>query len=132
MEVDLQVRPRSLLRIGNNMAISQIQRAAIGRLLTRYCAPDPRPEVQRQLRHGFEFEPHGVVLFDERLLYNRPGNWIRQNVAKFRWVQTRAEWELYCQFSDLKWHRYEPRPTGATFEELLAEVDTDPTGIFWG
>ena len=114
------------------MAISDVQRAAITRQLTEYCAPDPRPEVRRQLRHGFEVGPSEVVLFEECPRFGRPTEWLRHDVAKFRWVETRREWQLYCQFRDLEWHGYEPRPSAPTFEGLVAEVEADPTGIFWG
>jgi hypothetical protein len=114
------------------MALSELQRASIQRHLAQYCAPNPRPEVRRQLRHGFELGPSDVVLFEERPRFDRPREWLRHGVAKFRWIAKTKEWQLYCQFRDLKWHRYEPRPSAATFEELLAEVEADPTGIFWG
>ena len=114
------------------MAISELQRESIVRQLTEYCAPHPSPEVRRQLRHGFACGPNHVVLFEERPRFDRPKEWLRHDVAKFRWFQSRREWQLYCQFRDLKWHRYDPRPTARSFEALLAEVEADPTGIFWG
>jgi hypothetical protein len=114
------------------MALTDIQRASITRQLTPYCAPHPRPEVRAQLRYGFAFESSAVVLFEERPRYDRPQEWMRQDVAKFRWLQSRREWHLYCQFRDLKWRRYEPLPTAKRFETLLAEVEADPTCIFWG
>jgi hypothetical protein len=33
---------------------------------------------------------------------------------------------------DLCWHAYQLRPAARTFKTLLAEVDADPTGIFFG
>ena len=114
------------------MALSELQRASIARQLDRYCAPDPRPEVRSQLRLGYEFGPSDVVLFEERPDFRNPAEWLRHDIAKFRWVARRKQWELFCQFRDLKWRGYEPHPTAATFEELLAEVEADPTCIFWG
>jgi hypothetical protein len=114
------------------MAISDIQRADIHRRLSEYCQPHPRPEVRRQLRHGFTIGLHDVVLFEERPGFYRSKEWTRQDVARFRWFNSRREWQLYCQFRDLKWRLYEPRPWAKRFETLLAEVEADPTGIFWG
>ena len=114
------------------MALSELQRASIARQLDRYCAPDPRPEVRSQLRYGYEFGPSDVVLFEERPDFRNPVEWLRHDIAKFRWIARRKQWELFCQFRDLKWRGYEPRPTAATFEELLAEVEADPTCIFYG
>jgi hypothetical protein len=39
--------------------------------------------------------------------------------------------ELYRMRRDLKWHRYEPLPLAGRFDILLAEVERDPTRIFW-
>ncbi|MGH7712880.1 MAG: DUF3024 domain-containing protein [Gemmatimonadaceae bacterium] len=114
------------------MAIPESQRRAISRLLSDYCAPHPRAAIRRQLRHGFEISPHHIVLFEKRPHFDRPQDWLRLDVAKFRWYQSRREWHLYCQFRDLKWYIYEPRPWARRFETLLAEVEKDPTGIFWG
>jgi hypothetical protein len=58
--------------------------------------------------------------------------WREYAVAKFRYVASRREWRLYCQYRDLKWHEYQRRPTAQSFAKLLDEVDRDPTGIFWG
>jgi hypothetical protein len=114
------------------MAIPDQQRASATKQLTAYCAPHPRPEVRRVLRYGFEFGTSHVVLFEERPHFERPREWTRLEIAKFRWVETRHEWQLYCQFRDLKWCAYRPRPSARAFATLLKEVEADPTGIFWG
>ena len=56
----------------------------------------------------------------------------RKAVARFRYVQSRRVWRLYCQYRDLRWHEYEPLFEARSFDDLLTEVDEDPTGIFWG
>jgi hypothetical protein len=33
---------------------------------------------------------------------------------------------------DLRWHEYQRMPTAGEFDILLQEVDSDPTGIFFG
>jgi Protein of unknown function (DUF3024) len=113
------------------VAIPEQQRAEITTLLNRYCAPSPRSDIRRVLQYGFTVGLHDVVLFEQW----RPSsarNWVRSDVARFRWYQSRREWNLFCMHSDLKWHRYEYRPWAKRFTTLLAEVDRDPTGIFWG
>jgi hypothetical protein len=114
------------------LALSEAQRADVERRLTAYCALHPPPRVRDRVRSGFEIRGSYVVLFEKFPALNRRAGWIRHGVAKFRWVATQRHWELYCQFRDLKWHRYEPRPTAGLFRTLLREVDADPTGIFWG
>ncbi|MBI3504317.1 MAG: DUF3024 domain-containing protein [Proteobacteria bacterium] len=114
------------------MALSELQRTSIERLLARYCAPVAKPEVAAVLRYGFQIGPSDVVIYEERPAFRNPSEWHRHDIAKMRWVATTREWRLFCQLSDLKWHGYEPRPSAASFDELLDEVEADPTGIFWG
>ncbi len=113
------------------MAIRDLDRKRIERELTEYCDRVPQ-HVRHQLRNGFRISGSDVVLFETRPAWDNPKEWMEHPVAKFRYNATRELWQLYCQFSDLKWHSYEPLPTAGSFEILLREVDRDPTGIFWG
>jgi Protein of unknown function (DUF3024)/Domain of unknown function (DUF6429) len=72
------------------------------------------------------------VLFESRPSFLQRSQWQEQPVAKFKFNKTRATWQLYCMFRDLKWHRYEPFPESPDIAALVAEVREDPTGIFWG
>ena len=114
------------------MALSETQRAQINRLFTQYCRDDPRPEVRSQLRHGFRIDGNAVELYESRPAFQHPHDWRDHGVAKFRYVATKHMWQLYCQHRDLRWHRYERLPQAPSVDALLAEVEADPTGIFWG
>jgi hypothetical protein len=72
------------------------------------------------------------VLFERRPSFLKPEIWHEQPVAKFRVNKRRATWQLFCVFRDLKWPAYEPLRESADLAELVAEVQRDPTGIFWG
>ena len=41
-------------------------------------------------------------------------------------------WLLYCADHNDKWHLFEPHGEGKDIEKLLAEVERDTMGIFWG
>jgi len=114
------------------MALSDIQRADITKRLTEYCDAKVPERVRDRVRLCFRIGASDVVLFEERPRFNRPKEWGEENVAKFRYVASRREWRLYCVFRDLRWHKYEPLPSASDFDTLLAEVDEDPTCIFWG
>jgi hypothetical protein len=59
-------------------------------------------------------------------------DWTRQPVARLRYTKARREWSLYWTDRNSKFHRYDQAAATATVEGLLAEVDADPTCIFWG
>jgi hypothetical protein len=52
--------------------------------------------------------------------------------VKARWVGTRNVWRLYWMRRDLKWHSYSPLPESPSIGTLLAEVDRDSHGCFFG
>jgi hypothetical protein len=114
------------------MALTPLQEAQVTKQLAAYCEARVPARVRDQVRLGFRIDGHAVELLESRPSMDDPRVWREQGVAKFRYVASRGVWHLYCQFRDLKWHEYRPRPTARSFAVLLAEVDRDPTGIFWG
>lgn len=59
-------------------------------------------------------------------------DWSRQGIARLRYRSTEQVWHRYWSDRHGKYHRYEDAPATATIDDLLAEIDADPTGIFWG
>ena len=58
--------------------------------------------------------------------------WTRFPIARLRYTKATRLWSLYWRDRHLKFHVYDRVPAAASVEELLAEVDRDPAGIFWG
>lgn len=52
--------------------------------------------------------------------------------ARFHYTRSADTWTLYYRDRNLRFHRYDPAPPSADIGTLLAEVDRDPTGLFWG
>jgi hypothetical protein len=114
------------------MPLSELQRAQVTQVLTDFCERRVPPAIRDQLRHGFRIEGNAVELYESRPSFRPPHDWRELAIAKFRYVASRRHWRLYCQYRDLKWHEYQPRPLARSFKVLLREVTEDPTGIFWG
>jgi hypothetical protein len=58
--------------------------------------------------------------------------WTRFPIARLRYAKATRLWSLYWRDRNLKFHANDRVPASASVEELLAEVDRDPTAIFWG
>ena len=114
------------------MAFTDLQRAKLTRTLSALCARRVPVHVRDRVRLEFRIGRGDVVLFEARPSFRPPHEWQEHDVAKFRFVGAANEWRLFCQFRDLKWRAYQPLPSAPDFDTLLAEVDRDPTGIFWG
>jgi hypothetical protein len=41
-------------------------------------------------------------------------------------------WTLYCADANGRWWLYDDVAPSRNVQDLLAEIDADPTGIFWG
>jgi hypothetical protein len=59
-------------------------------------------------------------------------DWTRSPVAQLRYTMASQAWTLYWPDRNLRWHTYQHLPPKRPIEELLDEIDRDPTGIFWG
>jgi hypothetical protein len=58
--------------------------------------------------------------------------WSRFPIAQLRYDPTTTEWTLYWRDRNLRWHRYDRIAPVSHVDPLLAEIDADPTAIFWG
>ena len=58
--------------------------------------------------------------------------WTRHPIARFRYTASTRQWSLYWRDRNLRFHVYDPMQPTRRLEELLTEVDRDPTAIFWG
>jgi len=114
------------------MALSELQRARVTKRLAAFCDARVPASVRNKLRVGFRIKGNEVVLFEERPDFHLPNEWHEMAVAKFKYVGTRGLRRLYCQHRDCRWHEYQALPAARSFDQLLDEVDADPTGIFWG
>jgi hypothetical protein len=114
------------------MAFTDLQRAQLARRLKAMCDRRAPPEIRNEIRLDFRLGNNDVVLFESRPAFRPPHEWRDHDIAKFRFVVAANEWRLYCQFRDLRWRAYQPRPSAPDFQTLLEAVDRDPTRIFWG
>ena len=58
--------------------------------------------------------------------------WTRFPIARLRYTRTRGEWSLYWRDRNLKFHEYDLVPPTPLVDDLIAEIERDPTSIFWG
>ncbi len=58
--------------------------------------------------------------------------WTRFPIARLRYTKAGKTWSLYWRDRNLRFHEYDLISPTARIDELLADIDRDPTGIFWG
>jgi len=96
---------------------------------------DRLPERARgQIRYELDVADRFVTLFECRPPW-RPDfgpDWTRFPVVRFRYIKARREWAVYWRDRNLEFHRFDPLPPSPQIETVLAAVDDDHSGIFWG
>ena len=104
---------------------------AAGERLAAYCA-------QRSSSDDYRIE-HSIRGASITIVERRPPwnpafgpEWSSTKVAQLRYDKASQRWTLYSAGSDDRWHRYDFARSAADVASLLAIVEDDPTGIFWG
>ncbi len=58
--------------------------------------------------------------------------WTRFPVARLRYTKATTTWSLYWRDRNLRFHKYDRLAPSPRVDDLLTEIDRDPTCIFWG
>jgi hypothetical protein len=94
---------------------------------------DMPPHVTSELRYRLDTYRNAVTIVEcRRMGPEKPGaDWFEVFVARLRFTRSRG-WELYWPDRDSNFHLYEAAEPTQDVGLLLAEIDNDPTGIFFG
>ena len=121
------------------MPIPELELKRVERTLKEYCDEKVPEHVRDKLRIAFRVKGNQITLYETRPMpefmmkyAKNPGEPSETEVAKFDYMPRKVSWCLKWSDRNLKWHKYDGLEDVARFEDLLEEVDRDPTGIFWG
>jgi hypothetical protein len=112
------------------MALPDPVRDGAVAILERYCSA--RASDARRLEHRERGD--AITLVERRPLW-QPGadaQWSSLDVAQFRYDAGSAHWSLFWPRASGRWVRYDGVAPAASIATLLAEIDDDPDGVFWG
>jgi hypothetical protein len=106
-------------------------RQQVERDVGSYCEKVP-PHVRDKVRNEFEIRGNSVTIFECRPPWREDAGpeWTRVKVAQFRYED--GNWVLYWSDRNGRWHTYDLLAPTPELSDVLAEVDRDQTGIFWG
>jgi hypothetical protein len=101
--------------------------------LGAYCARKVPAEARAEVRLDFEVAGDHVTLVESRPYFRDPRVWTRLPVARFRFNATSGTWTLYCPSFGQKntWRPYPAQPS-RDLDRLIAALDADASGAFWG
>lgn len=112
------------------MAIPPEVQADAETALTEFCAKLASAEVQ-ELRYTYEVTANSAYLIEQRPSFMNPEEWTSRPIAKFRYSPAKNVWSLYWSDRGDRWHRLAGKATAPDIRELIKNVATDPSGVFW-
>ncbi|WP_439647027.1 DUF3024 domain-containing protein [Blastococcus haudaquaticus] len=100
----------------------------------RWCRDRVPERARDQVRVEADVSGRDVTIVERRPPWSQTAgdDWTTIPVARLRYLTSRGVWRLYWRDRDERWHEYADLPFAATVDELLAELDSDPTALFWG
>ena len=130
-----QIRKTNLFQSFNRsiaLALPEFTRKLVETKLKTYCDGRIPSHLRQELRLTWKFRGNAVTLYESRPRFLEPEKWANMPVAQFRFDEQEKTWELFQADRNGRWHWYLNAAPTTDFEALLAELDADPTGIFWG
>ena len=91
-------------------------------------------QALHQVRVGREVAPRHLTIIERRAPWREDfgPEWSSLPIARLRYTAANQAWRLYWRDRNLRFHADDLLAPSHRVEDLLAEIDRDPTGIFWG
>ena len=100
----------------------------------RWCRARVPEHVRDKLRVEVDISERHLTIVECRPPWHDDvrSDWTRFPVARLRYTKATRLWSLYWRDRNLRFHAYDLAAPTERIDDLLAEVDGDPTAIFWG
>jgi hypothetical protein len=100
----------------------------------RWCAARTPEHARHQVRVECEVAARHVTIMERRAPWRADlgPEWTSVPVARLRYAAATKSWTLYWRDRNLRFHSYDELAPSSRIDDLLAEIDRDPAGIFWG
>jgi Protein of unknown function (DUF3024) len=99
----------------------------------RWCAARVPEHARDQVRVECQVAPRHVTIVERRAPWREDfgSQWTSVPIARLRYSAADKSWTLYWRDRNLRFHLYDLLGPSSRVEDLLTEIDRDPTGIFW-
>src|ERR1700740_2416948 len=123
-------RPRpQLVMAGDPMALPELDIARV----RRWCAARVPEHARHQVRVECEVAPRHLTIVERRAPWREDfgPDWTAFPIARLRSPPADSSGPCVWRPRTLRSHLYEPMAPSHRVEDLLTELDRDPTCIFW-
>ena len=112
------------------MAVPELEAARV----RRWCDQRVPERAQHQVRLECHIADRHLTIVERRAPWREDfgPEWTSLPIARLRYTAKDKTWTLYWRDRNLRFHLYDRVGPSSTTEDLLDEIDRDPTHIFWG
>jgi len=115
------------------MPLPEIVKAVVEKKVGEFCKNKVPPHVLDKLNISYKIKGNTISIFENRAPWRKEiTEWTSMPVAQMKYDEKTGEWTLFCADRNDKWHKYLNLKPTKDIDAVLAEIDRDPTGIFWG
>lgn len=100
----------------------------------RWCQQRVPEHARSQVKVECDVAPRQLTIVECRPPWRQDtgAEWTRFPIARLRYTKATRQWSLYWRDRHLRFHLYDRMMPSPRIDDLLREIDRDPTGIFWG
>ena len=117
--------------IAATMALPPLIRQLADMLLSKLCTRRSPADLQHEVKVTYAIVGNKVTISQHRTAWDNPKEWVAMKVALLEYIPRSNVWTLYGFDRNERRAEY-PSPSTSDLTALIDEVDSDPTGIFWG
>lgn len=114
------------------MAFSEIEHARIEKYLDHFCCERVPPHAARVSRYVYRVYDDVVEIVELRPDPEGKAYPTEVPAVLIRRDRVARTWVMRWMRDDLQWHDYQPTRVIRHLEDVLAEVELDPFGCFFG
>ena len=114
------------------MAFSEFEMKRIEKIVGTFCDNRVPARVRDQLIVGFRIEGQTIFIFESRPRWDEPSECMELDFAKITYVKSRRIWKLYWKRASGKWDQYKPNFESKDIDKIIAIINEDRFGCFFG
>jgi hypothetical protein len=115
------------------MPLPAAVRNLVAKKLDAFLGKRVPPKLADQIRLSYTFRGNSVTIWEHRAPWTKSlPEWSTITVAQLRYNLKAQTWMLYWSDRNNRWHEDEGLAPVKNLDLILAELDRDPTGIYWG
>lgn len=113
------------------MTLTEIETQNIKKYVGELCRKRCPEHLLNKVQFEYRIEGQGVILYEIHPEWDDPTQQTKAPVAKFKYVQTKNQWQLFGQRADRKWDQYQTMVSATDLKELVEEIERDSHGCFF-